>query len=134
MASDGRDRHRPPRDKAVYVAGQNERQYYYVLDTRGQLHLEESPHRNFTSCFKDKAFVTFFYQRLRRNTEEKDGDEYAKMCPYVSMCGVERNYLTPEDPLAPVVFVDYDAATNRLLYPADVVRLLPPCVLRCHCL
>jgi len=117
------DRCRPPRDKAVYVHGQHTRRYYYVLDTRGQLHLEESPHRNFTSCFKDKAFLSFFYKSLRRNdVRTPDDDAYTQSCPYVSLCGLERNYLTPEDPLAPLVFVDYDDTTNRLLYPADVVR------------
>lgn len=54
--------------------------------------------KNFTSCFKDRPFLKFFFDRVRRN----DTDRYAAEFPYVSLCGRERNYIRCDD--VPIVF------------------------------
>ena len=93
---------------------------------KGGLYLEETKHRNFTSCFKDKQFVNFFNKQLRPNTDQRilttDVDEYARNCPYVSLCGQERNFVTPEDPLSALVFVEYDMMTEEFIYQGSLLR------------
>ena len=62
---------------------------------------------------------------MRPNTDQRilsDVDDYARKCPYVSLCGQERNFVTPEDPLSPLVFVDYDMRTEELVYPGQFLR------------
>ena len=59
--------------------------------------------KNFTSCFKEKKFLHFFYTRVRKN----DTGKYELEFPYVSLCGRERNYIRCDD--VPCVF------TNLLL-------------------
>lgn len=54
--------------------------------------------KNFTSCFKDKKFLAFFFKRLKRN----DTDRYREDFPYISLCGVERNFVRCDD--LPIVF------------------------------
>lgn len=54
--------------------------------------------KNFTSCFKDKPFLKFFFDRLKRN----DSDRYADTFPFVSVCGRERNFIRCDD--LPIVF------------------------------
>ena len=94
-----------------------------MIDTRGGLYLEETKHRNFTSCFKDKQFLNFFYKQMRMNTlVNEEMDDYARTCPYVSLCGKERNFVTPEDPLSALAFVEYDMKTEELLYPGSLLR------------
>ena len=120
------DRIRIPQSTSFYLSQGEQRSYYYVLDTRGQLHLEESKHRNFTSCFKDKQFLSFFFKQLRPNSDDvlrrANLDPYAQLCPYVSLCGNERNFLTPEDHISAIVFVDYDDVKGELMYPGGVSR------------
>jgi hypothetical protein len=124
------DRVRIPQSTSFYLSQGQQRSYYYVLDTRGQLHLEESKFRNFTSCFKDKQFLSFFFKQLRPNNDDvllrADLDPYAQRCPYVSLCGKERNFVTPEDPISAIVFVDYDDANGELVYPGTLRERLDP--------
>lgn len=53
--------------------------------------------KNFTSCFKEKKFLRFFFNQLRINNTER----YAEF-PYISLCGKERNYIRCDD--YPIVF------------------------------
>jgi hypothetical protein len=48
------------------------RKYFYHVDLQGQLFLESTRHRTIASCFKDPAFLTFFFQNLRPNKGEYD--------------------------------------------------------------
>lgn len=48
--------------------------------------------KNFTSCFKEKKFLRFFFNQLKINTT----DRY-KEFPYVSLCGKERNFVRCDD-------------------------------------
>ncbi|KAG4066432.1 hypothetical protein HA402_007068 [Bradysia odoriphaga] len=54
--------------------------------------------KNFTSCFKDKKFLQFFFHRLRIN----ETDRYQEDFPYLSICGRERNYIRCDD--LPIVY------------------------------
>lgn len=65
-----------------------------------QLFLDDARIKNFTSCFKDKQFLRFFFKRLRFNATPRYQNEF----PYVSLCGTERNYIRCDD--LPIVFTD----------------------------
>jgi hypothetical protein len=57
--------------------------------------------KNFTSGFKEKNFLRFFFRRLRRN--ELSG-KYGAAFPFVSPCGPEINYVRCDD--IPIVFTN----------------------------
>jgi hypothetical protein len=74
------------------------REYFYFIDFHGQLFLEETTPKNFTTCFKDPKFLNFFFKRIRYNS--KVNNDYS----YLSPCGVEVNFIKSED--SPIVFHD----------------------------
>jgi len=84
-----------------YTQGQltegGERQYFYYIDHQGMLYLDDARMKNFTSCFKEKKFLKFFFKRVKRNRRSLC-DEW----PHVSPCGDEMNYIRCDD--TPVVF------------------------------
>ncbi|XP_014665316.1 PREDICTED: UPF0598 protein CG30010-like [Priapulus caudatus] len=104
--------------RVIYVQGQSPdpktREYFYYIDHQGQLFLDDTKIKNFTSCFKDKAFLSFFFKRLRLNTTER----YREF-PYLSLCGRERNFVHCDD--RPIVYTQIvekrsvDGATAHLL-------------------
>ncbi|KAB0797643.1 hypothetical protein PPYR_08636 [Photinus pyralis] len=53
--------------------------------------------KNFTSCFKEKKFLRFFFNQLKINHTGR----YTEF-PYISLCGKERNYVRCDD--YPIVF------------------------------
>ncbi|KAG5871955.1 UPF0598 protein [Gonioctena quinquepunctata] len=61
------------------------------------LFLDDARMKNFTSCFKDKKFLRFFFNQLRLNNTNR----YTKF-PYLSPCGQERNFVRCDD--CPIVF------------------------------
>lgn len=76
--------------------------------------------KNFTSCLKDKPFLTFFFQRIRRNTTGRYEEEF----PFLSLCGRERNFIRCDD--LPIVFthllndgqdLTYGYTGDKLVYP-----------------
>lgn len=86
-----------------YVQGQigeKRREYFYYIDHQGQLFLDDARIKNFTSCFKDKEFLVFFFSRLRRNETGRFEQEF----PFISPCGRERNFVRCDD--VPIVFTD----------------------------
>ncbi|XP_057328067.1 UPF0598 protein CG30010 isoform X1 [Microplitis mediator] len=87
---------------ANYVQGQspapNIREYFYFINHQGMLFLDDARIKNFTSCFKEKKFLTFFFKRLKIN----DSNRYANEFPYLSLCGREKNYVSCDD--LPIVF------------------------------
>ncbi|XP_055620351.1 UPF0598 protein CG30010 isoform X2 [Toxorhynchites rutilus septentrionalis] len=87
-----------------YVQGQSPapklREYFYYIDHEGMLFLDDARIKNFTSCFKEKKFLEFFFKRIRLN----NGDRYREDFPFVSLCGRERNYIRCDD--VPIVFTD----------------------------
>ncbi|KAI1709645.1 homeodomain-like domain-containing protein [Ditylenchus destructor] len=78
------------------------REYFYYVDHEGQLFMDDSRMKNFTSCFKDKFFLDFFFRRLRLNNTER----YRESFPYISPCGKELNFVRCDD--RPIVFTELD--------------------------
>ncbi|XP_014208093.1 UPF0598 protein CG30010 [Copidosoma floridanum] len=101
----------------TYVQGQSPeprvREYFYYIDHQGMLFLDDTKIKNFTSCFKDKKFLEFFFKRLKKN----DTDRY-KRFPYLSLCGRERNFVKCDD--LPIVFTQVlrkqNADTSEITY------------------
>ncbi|CAB3373515.1 Hypothetical predicted protein [Cloeon dipterum] len=63
------------------------------VERAGMLFLDDSRMKNFTSCFKEKKFLHFFFTRLRLNTT----DRYHPDFPFISPCGRERNFVRCDD-------------------------------------
>ncbi|XP_013387075.1 UPF0598 protein CG30010 [Lingula anatina] len=74
------------------------REYFYYIDHQGQLFLDDAKMKNFTSCFKEKDFLQFFFKRVKFNNTGRYEEDF----PYVSPCGRERNYIRCDD--LPIVF------------------------------
>ncbi|XP_076375111.1 UPF0598 protein CG30010 isoform X2 [Megalopta genalis] len=74
------------------------REYFYYIDHQGMLFLDDARMKNFTSCFKDKKFLSFFFKLLKKN----ETGRYMEDFPYISLCGRERNFVRCDD--LPVVF------------------------------
>ncbi|ORX97189.1 hypothetical protein K493DRAFT_314163 [Basidiobolus meristosporus CBS 931.73] len=104
-------------ESCSYSTYSNIREYFYHIDVHGQLFLEDTKPKNFTTCFKDKRFLDFFFQRLRVNDTGRN-EQY----PYVSPCGKELNYILSED--APIVFSDLDG--EQLVWAGDKRFLFHP--------
>ncbi|XP_028043342.1 UPF0598 protein CG30010 [Bombyx mandarina] len=119
-----------------YVQGQEPepkiREYFYYIDHQGMLFLDDARIKNFTSCFKEKKFLEFFFKRIRLNKTGKYEAEF----PFVSHCGRERNYIRCDD--LPIVFthifhednVDflsygYAGDLLRTVFIPDKVYMLP---------
>uniref|UniRef100_A0A182QHB4 Uncharacterized protein n=1 Tax=Anopheles farauti TaxID=69004 RepID=A0A182QHB4_9DIPT len=90
--------------QVAYVQGQSPapkiREYFYYIDHEGMLFLDDARIKNFTSCFKEKQFLEFFFKRLKLN----DTDRYQGEFPFLSVCGRERNYIRCDD--LPIVFTN----------------------------
>ncbi|RZC31984.1 UPF0598 protein CG30010, partial [Asbolus verrucosus] len=93
-----------------YIQGQEPepkvREYFYYIDHQGMLFLDDSKMKNFTSCFKEKKFLRFFFNQLRLNTT----DRYREF-PYLSICGKERNFVRCDD--YPIVFTHVINKTTK---------------------
>ncbi|XP_050175620.1 UPF0598 protein C8orf82 homolog isoform X2 [Myiozetetes cayanensis] len=76
------------------------REYFYYLDHQGRLFLDDTKVKNFITCFKDVAFLSFFFRHLEPNRSGR----YELEFPFLSRCGRERNFLRCED--RPVVFTE----------------------------
>jgi Domain of unknown function (DUF4505) len=55
---------------------------------------------------------------MRANSDSSTAETY----PFISPCGKEVNYVTPEDPRSALVFVDFDRSAGKLMYPGDVAQ------------
>ncbi|KFO79372.1 UPF0598 protein C8orf82, partial [Cuculus canorus] len=76
-----------------------------------QLFLDDTKVKNFITCFKDVAFLAFFFKQLERNRSGRYEAEF----PFLSPCGRERNFLRCDD--RPIVFTHLlpGSGKNRLL-------------------
>uniref|UniRef100_A0A5S6QVE6 Uncharacterized protein n=1 Tax=Trichuris muris TaxID=70415 RepID=A0A5S6QVE6_TRIMR len=96
-----------------YVQGQltsNLREYFYFIDQHGQLFLDDAKMKNFTSCFKDKQFLSFFFKRLKCNHTGAHEEEF----PYVSFCGTERNFVRCYD--RPIVYNEITGGLDETIH------------------
>ncbi|CAH2008223.1 unnamed protein product [Acanthoscelides obtectus] len=89
------------RGMVSYVQGQSPepkiREYFYYVDHQGMLFLDDARMKNFTSCFKEKKFLRFFFNQLKINETAR----YPEF-PYISLCGRERNFVRCDD--YPIVY------------------------------
>lgn len=93
------------------------REYYYHITEEGYLFLSDTKHKNFTSAFKDKQFLKFFFDRLQLNTT----DRYAAEFPYLSRCGYERNYVQVDD--CPIVYTHVIGSRISYNYGGDLMAV-----------
>ncbi|XP_013117728.2 UPF0598 protein CG30010 [Stomoxys calcitrans] len=96
----------------AYIQGQEPepkiREYFYYIDHEGMLFLDDAKMKNFTSCFKEKKFLKFFFDRVKFN----DTKRYRTEFPYLSLCGRERNFIRCDD--TPIVFTHVVEDKNGL--------------------
>lgn len=103
-----------------YVQGQElnpkEREYFYYINHEGMLFLDDAKIKNFTSCFKERKFLRFFFSRIKLN----ETGCYEETFPFVSLCGKEKNYIRCDD--LPIVFTQLlkDSNGNDVLSYAHV--------------
>ncbi|KAF9959072.1 hypothetical protein BGZ70_008981 [Mortierella alpina] len=88
---------RPDPDATRYLQALNIRPYFYFIDVHGQVFLQDTHPKNFTSCYKDPKFLDFFIRRIRPNNTTHF-PEYTWQSP----CGKEINFVEAAD--TPVVF------------------------------
>ncbi|XP_061397943.1 UPF0598 protein CG30010 [Musca vetustissima] len=111
-----------------YIQGQEPepkiREYFYYIDHEGMLFLDDAKMKNFTSCFKEKKFLKFFFDRVKFNDTKRYRDEF----PYLSPCGRERNFIRCDD--TPIVFThvmedNEQQGQDKLLYnhAGDVLKI-----------
>lgn len=62
--------------------------------------------KNFTSCFKEKKFLEFFFKRIRLNETGRYQEEFS----FISLCGRERNYIRCDD--VPIVYTNVLVKNN----------------------
>lgn len=64
--------------------------------------------KNFTSCFKEKKFLEFFFKRIRLNRSGRYENDF----PFISLCGRERNFIRCDD--VPIVYTHLLKKTNDI--------------------
>jgi len=100
------------------IASNYSREYFYSLDSRGELFLEETFPKTIATSLKDHKFLKFFYGNIRAN----DTGLHSEI-PFVSLCGNERNYLKPPDDICALVFTDLiNGSKTELAYCRELFR------------
>lgn len=94
------------------------RKYFYYLDMKGKLFLEETKFKNYTTCFKDVNFLNFFFKHLQSNPFHEFRDKY----PFMSKCMGEFNFLYSED--TPIVY--FDLKNENLIYGGNLQHNFEP--------
>jgi hypothetical protein len=90
------------KDAKFYDENAAKRFYFYEIDTRGRLYLEQTTPKTIATCLKDSKFLDFFFRNYRRN----DSGHFSEM-PFVSYCGHEMNFVRPMDKKSAITFVDF---------------------------
>lgn len=72
-----------------------------------QLFLDDARMKNFTSCFKEKKFLEFFFKRIRPNNTSRYREDF----PFLSLCGRERNFIRCDD--VPIVYTNLILKNNE---------------------
>ncbi|RVE43835.1 hypothetical protein evm_011503 [Chilo suppressalis] len=83
------------------------------------LFLDDSKMKNFTSCFKEKKFLEFFFKRIRINKTGRYENEF----PFISLCGRERNFIRCDD--VPIVYTHLITVEDDFLtygYAGDLLK------------
>lgn len=89
------------KSESFYEEAAARREYFYYIDLRGRLFLEDTLPKTVATSLKSARFLQFFWKRLRPN-ETGQYEEY----PWFSPCGKERNYSAcfPRRRAVPCVF------------------------------
>jgi hypothetical protein len=116
-----------PRSKDVYGKEADRRHYFYVIDTRGQLFLEETMPRNIATSLKDLKILNFMMKNLRPNHTEFYSD-----IPFISYCGKEVNFVSPVDVFSSICFKDCHWDSKQLIYGGDLEHPFDPLHLAYH--
>ncbi|CAI2301594.1 unnamed protein product [Caenorhabditis sp. 36 PRJEB53466] len=97
--------------RSLYTQGQYNgkiREYFYYVSHHGFLFLDDSRMKNFTAAYKDVQFLNFFFAKIKENRTGRYQDTF----PWVSLCGIERNFLRCDD--TPLVYTELDGNSDRL--------------------
>ncbi|KAF9944501.1 hypothetical protein BGZ65_011963, partial [Modicella reniformis] len=89
--------HCPNQNTLRLLMSKGIRPYFYYIDLHGQVFLQDTTPKNFTSCYKDPKFLDFFISRIKPNSTALF-PEY----PWVSPCGKELNFVEVAD--TPIIF------------------------------
>jgi hypothetical protein len=105
------DRYLKPNVADFYSSKALDRHYFYVLDNRGQVFLEETWPRNIATSLKDSKFLDFTLKNMKSN----DTSNYPEI-PYISLCGKEINFISPMDKHSSLCFKDFSVSPPLLTY------------------
>ena len=117
---------------AEFYAEENlKRRYYYLLDSRGQLFLASTKHRNFATSLKDRKILSLMGKMMRpineddRKLLESLANFPANHSPsdyrFVSLCGKEKNFIATEDDIASVCFTDLEKKADDSKDESEVI-------------
>ena len=113
----------PPkiRGDAFYEAMGAKRHYFYWIDLKGALFLEQTDPKTIATSLKSTSFLNFFFKNIQKNPlYDAKESEYGSSCeeeavcstyPFLSMCGNEMNFLQAAD--TPFVFHSYTPSDNN---------------------
>lgn len=120
------------RTDAFYEESALKRHYFYAMDLRGQLFVENVV-RNIATSMKDAKFLDFMYKNLQLNRTGHHVD-----APLVTFCGKEMNFVTPLDSYSVLVYKDLVRSNTgmgsyHLLYGGTLLQTFDPRKLAfCH--
>lgn len=110
------DRNRIIRTKEFYEKGNIDRNYYYIIDTRGRVFLADAKYKNLTTCIKDEKFLHMLFRLIQQNNNISTDKEINIEYPFISYCGKEINYISPDDMHSVFGFTSFDSENNVLYY------------------
>jgi len=96
-----------------YEENAEKRQYFYWVDLRGRLFLEDCLPKIISTSLKSNGFLNFFTSRIEMNTTSLHEDY-----PWMSRCGKELNFIKSAD--TPIVFSDWVEGGKKLVFGGDL--------------
>ncbi|KAL4464684.1 hypothetical protein ABPG74_011245 [Tetrahymena malaccensis] len=99
------------------------REYFFFIDHKGLLYLDDQDSYNFTNCLKDKRFMKNFYKNLIKNKTGRNLN-YS----HVSECWGEYNYVRSS--VKPIVFSHLDEQKEELHYSLYLTETFDPSEVR----
>ncbi|CAI2378625.1 unnamed protein product [Moneuplotes crassus] len=96
--------------------------WFYTIDHKGLLYLEEIEPKNYTSCLKQIKALNFFFTHLQENDLGIE-KEYG----YISPCWTEMNFVKPYK--YPIVFNNFskrEDGTYEMRYAGDLKQVFDP--------
>ena len=99
----GEDLSRPVFSAAYYEEEAAHRRYFYFVDERGRLYLDEHWPKGIATCLRAPKFLDFFFSPRNLRVESVGGLTGSRsLFPFISHCGKERNFVRAA--ATPVVF------------------------------